>query len=329
MDRLRVALIGPGFIAQRHLEVLSTEPGAELVGIASRSLPKAETAARRFGGRPYDDLERHAGHGAAGRGLGLRHARRPRCAGAGAHRAWDPPVRGEAARRRPRDAGAHQRRGRRRRGHRGRRLPLARDGHAHRAGGRDREPPGQAAQRPLARQPPGRRLVARPRDQRRPDGGAGDPPRGPLAPPPGRGDGRGRHRRPAPPPGLPRDGRSGRQHRDPPLRRGAGRDVHGDLHPGRDQRAGDPPLRRRPRDHGPPAGGPVRGRPDEGRHRNRRLHRQPPVGRDRDPLRAHRQRPVPRRGPRLPGRHPPRRRLAVVQLVRGRAPHAPPDVRDP
>ena len=58
MDRLRVALIGPGFIAQRHLEVLSTEPGAELVGIASRTRDKAETAARRFGGRPYDDLER-------------------------------------------------------------------------------------------------------------------------------------------------------------------------------------------------------------------------------------------------------------------------------
>ena len=58
MDRLRVALIGPGFIAQRHLEVLSTEPGAELVGIVSRSRDKAEAAARRFGGRPYDDLER-------------------------------------------------------------------------------------------------------------------------------------------------------------------------------------------------------------------------------------------------------------------------------
>ncbi len=58
MDRLRVALIGPGFIAQRHLEVLSSEPGAELVGIASRSMGRAEAAARRFGGHPYDDIER-------------------------------------------------------------------------------------------------------------------------------------------------------------------------------------------------------------------------------------------------------------------------------
>jgi predicted dehydrogenase len=58
VDRLRVALIGPGFIAQRHLEVLGSEPGAELVGIVSRNAAKAETAAGRYGGRPYDDLER-------------------------------------------------------------------------------------------------------------------------------------------------------------------------------------------------------------------------------------------------------------------------------
>ena len=58
MDRLRVALIGPGFIAQRHLEVLSTEPGAELVGIVSRNRDRADAAARRFGGRPYHELDR-------------------------------------------------------------------------------------------------------------------------------------------------------------------------------------------------------------------------------------------------------------------------------
>ena len=58
MDRLRVALIGPGFIAQRHLEVLSSEPGADLVGIVGRRLDQAEAAAARFGGRPYDTLER-------------------------------------------------------------------------------------------------------------------------------------------------------------------------------------------------------------------------------------------------------------------------------
>jgi predicted dehydrogenase len=56
-ETLRVAVIGPGFIARRHLEVLSTEPGVELVGVLGRRLEQAEEAARRFRGRPYDHLE--------------------------------------------------------------------------------------------------------------------------------------------------------------------------------------------------------------------------------------------------------------------------------
>lgn len=55
--RLRVAVVGPGFIAQRHLEVLTSEPGVELVGIQARRLGAAEETARRFGGRPYDRLD--------------------------------------------------------------------------------------------------------------------------------------------------------------------------------------------------------------------------------------------------------------------------------
>lgn len=55
--RRRVALIGPGFIAQRHLEVLSSEPDVELVGILGRREGTAVEAARRFGGRPYTNLE--------------------------------------------------------------------------------------------------------------------------------------------------------------------------------------------------------------------------------------------------------------------------------
>ena len=58
MDRLRVALIGPGFIAQRHLEVLGSEPGRRAGGDLVAEPVKAETAARRYGGRPYDDVER-------------------------------------------------------------------------------------------------------------------------------------------------------------------------------------------------------------------------------------------------------------------------------
>ena len=48
MDRLRVALIGPGFIAQRHLEVLSAEPGAELSGSCrGPGRPRRGAAVRR------------------------------------------------------------------------------------------------------------------------------------------------------------------------------------------------------------------------------------------------------------------------------------------
>ena len=56
-DRLRVAVVGPGFIAQRHLEVLSSEPDVELVGVVGRRLEQAEPAAQQFGGRPYDRLD--------------------------------------------------------------------------------------------------------------------------------------------------------------------------------------------------------------------------------------------------------------------------------
>ena len=56
-ERRRVAVIGPGFIAQRHLEVLSSEPDVELVGILGRGEDAAADAARRFGGRPYTNLE--------------------------------------------------------------------------------------------------------------------------------------------------------------------------------------------------------------------------------------------------------------------------------
>jgi len=61
-ERRRVAVIGPGFIAQRHLEVLSSEPDVELVGILGRRPGQADDAARRFGGRPYDSLEAMLDH---------------------------------------------------------------------------------------------------------------------------------------------------------------------------------------------------------------------------------------------------------------------------
>lgn len=54
----RVALIGPGFIARRHLEVLTRQPDVELVAILGRRAGQADEDAGRFGGRPYHDLER-------------------------------------------------------------------------------------------------------------------------------------------------------------------------------------------------------------------------------------------------------------------------------
>ena len=57
-ERLRVALVGPGWIGRRHLGVLATEPGVELVGIVGREIKAAERAALEFGGRPYDDVGR-------------------------------------------------------------------------------------------------------------------------------------------------------------------------------------------------------------------------------------------------------------------------------
>jgi myo-inositol 2-dehydrogenase/D-chiro-inositol 1-dehydrogenase len=49
MDRVRLGIVGSGWAARMHLEALRDEPGAAIVGIASRHLPRAETLARRVG----------------------------------------------------------------------------------------------------------------------------------------------------------------------------------------------------------------------------------------------------------------------------------------
>ena len=276
MDRLRVALIGPWV----HRPAPSRGAGLG-AGRRARGDRLAEPRQGRDGRAPLrrPPVRRprpDARHRAARRRLGVRDARRPRGARARAHRARDPPDGREAARGRRGDARADQRRPRRGRAHRRRRLPLARDGHPRRGRRRHREPPGQAAQRPLARQPAGRRVVARPRDERRPDGRAGDPPRRPLAPAVGGGDRGRRDRRPPPAPGVPGDGRPDVSTAIVRYDAGPVGDVHGDLHPRRDERPGDPPVRRRPRDHDPPAGRPVRGR--AGRRPSRRPTGSPAAG---------------------------------------------------
>ena len=53
---MRIAMIGAGGIARRHLDVLSAEPEVEVVGHVARSRASAERQAAGAGGRAYDDV---------------------------------------------------------------------------------------------------------------------------------------------------------------------------------------------------------------------------------------------------------------------------------
>lgn len=54
---MRVAVIGAGIIARRHLDIVASEPGIELVGIVSPTMAHAEAAVERWGGRAYTSHE--------------------------------------------------------------------------------------------------------------------------------------------------------------------------------------------------------------------------------------------------------------------------------
>jgi predicted dehydrogenase len=53
---MRVAIVGTGGVAQRHLGVLSSMPEVEVVGHVSRERSRAEAQARRWGGQPFSDV---------------------------------------------------------------------------------------------------------------------------------------------------------------------------------------------------------------------------------------------------------------------------------
>ncbi len=55
MTPLKVACVGTGFIAGRHLEALSTFPDVEVVAVADAVRERAEEVAGRYGTRAYDD----------------------------------------------------------------------------------------------------------------------------------------------------------------------------------------------------------------------------------------------------------------------------------
>ncbi|MBW6455641.1 MAG: Gfo/Idh/MocA family oxidoreductase, partial [Trueperaceae bacterium] len=54
---LRVAMVGAGGFAARHLDVLARERGVETVGHVSRTLAAAEGQARRYGGRAHATID--------------------------------------------------------------------------------------------------------------------------------------------------------------------------------------------------------------------------------------------------------------------------------
>ena len=53
---LRVAMIGAGGFAPRHLDVLAAESGVHVVGHVARTRASADAQAARYGGRAYDDV---------------------------------------------------------------------------------------------------------------------------------------------------------------------------------------------------------------------------------------------------------------------------------
>ena len=54
----RLGLVGAGWIAGLHLEALERLGRTELVGVTSRTLEGATATTERWGGRPFDDLDR-------------------------------------------------------------------------------------------------------------------------------------------------------------------------------------------------------------------------------------------------------------------------------
>lgn len=55
MTALRVACVGTGFIAGRHLQALAALPDVDVVAVADPDLGRATAAAERVGARAYDD----------------------------------------------------------------------------------------------------------------------------------------------------------------------------------------------------------------------------------------------------------------------------------
>lgn len=57
MTATRIAMIGAGGFARRHLEVLSSRPDVDVVGHAARRFEAAHAQAQRFGGNAFDTVD--------------------------------------------------------------------------------------------------------------------------------------------------------------------------------------------------------------------------------------------------------------------------------
>ena len=55
MSRLRVACVGTGFIAGRHLSALAALPDVDVVAVADAQPDRADDVARRHGATAYTD----------------------------------------------------------------------------------------------------------------------------------------------------------------------------------------------------------------------------------------------------------------------------------
>src|SRR5437762_13831783 len=57
LQRMKIAIIGTGAVAARHLGVLRDVPGLELVGHLSADAARSEAQARHWGGRGYSRVD--------------------------------------------------------------------------------------------------------------------------------------------------------------------------------------------------------------------------------------------------------------------------------
>ena len=129
MRRLRIGVVGAGFIAERHMSILAGFDDVVLAGVADVDVARAQALGRRHGVRSFDCHHELFDRCRPRCGVRVCPAVRPRRDRACGDRARARAVRGEAAGVRPVDRGGGRRRDRgARAGHR-HRLPLALPGH--------------------------------------------------------------------------------------------------------------------------------------------------------------------------------------------------------